>query len=400
MDERSLTALLERTALGDRRAFERLYRQSAPCLMAVCLRVLQDRKEAEAVLEDAYVRIWRYAERFGAAGVAPSTWMAAIARCGAIERLRATRAPAATMKAAEAVADATTRSEDRALTRGETALGALSAEDARFVRLAYFGGLSYGALAERDGTPKEAVRARLARLPGAIGEGRGVLEDRLEASEYVLSLMDPAERRTFERVLLDDPALAAAVWRVEEALAPLARQLKIVRPGARVWRAVTHKTVPQVADATRRPRRRTASGWRAVASVASLAAVAALCLLLVMVWRPEILAAPEPAMVAALVGPDGGVTLARLTAEGGVRAEPVAAALPAGQEAVLWLVREGVAPTALGILSREAPTAIVTGAAAGDLVGARLRLTAEAAGDMLPSTPAGEILAEGPIHAI
>lgn len=168
MDEAALQALLERTALGDRAAFSRLYQKSSAKLFAVCLRILQDRQEAEDALQDAYVKIWRYAERYAAARAGAMTWMAAIARNVCIDRLRARKSPPATLKAAEQVADATLRPDQRALARSGArqlldCINGLGDERARMVRIAYFGGVTYSALAERDGVPLGTVKSRMRR---------------------------------------------------------------------------------------------------------------------------------------------------------------------------------------------------------------------------------------------
>lgn len=173
MDDAALTALLERTALGDQTAFAKLYRKSAPSLFALSLRILQDRGEAEEVLADSYLKIWRYAERFRAANVAPTVWMAAIVRNLAIERLRAGKAPAAALKAAETLAANTERADERALNRNGSAklaacLDGLDAQESRLVRVAYFGGATYGALAERDGTSAGTARQTMRRALSAL----------------------------------------------------------------------------------------------------------------------------------------------------------------------------------------------------------------------------------------
>jgi len=170
--------LLERTALGDRAAFRELYASSSPKLFAVAMRVLQDRNEAEDALQDAYVKIWRYAERFTASKAPPLTWMAAITRNVAIDRLRARKTPASALDAAERVADTTLRSDEKAMASGNArallaCINALGAPYTRLVRMAYFGGVTHAALAERDSVPLGTVKSRMRRalvdLKGCMG---------------------------------------------------------------------------------------------------------------------------------------------------------------------------------------------------------------------------------------
>ncbi|HWG30666.1 MAG TPA: hypothetical protein VN676_08960, partial [Steroidobacteraceae bacterium] len=52
-----LDALMLRIAQCDRAAFAELYRRTSPRLLGVCVRMLVDRREAEEVLQEAYVTV-------------------------------------------------------------------------------------------------------------------------------------------------------------------------------------------------------------------------------------------------------------------------------------------------------------------------------------------------------
>ena len=59
-----ITRLIVRTSMGDRAAFDQLYRHTGAKLFGVCLRVLNDRGEAEEALQEVFVKIWTKADRF------------------------------------------------------------------------------------------------------------------------------------------------------------------------------------------------------------------------------------------------------------------------------------------------------------------------------------------------
>ncbi len=88
-DREQLRRWLLGTAEGDRRAFEDLYQRTSAKLFGVCLRILHERNEAEEVLQDVYLTIWRKASQYDADRASPITWLAMIARNKAIDRLRA-----------------------------------------------------------------------------------------------------------------------------------------------------------------------------------------------------------------------------------------------------------------------------------------------------------------------
>jgi len=83
-----LSHLLSRAGLGDRAAFATLYERTSAHLFAVVLRINRDRGQAEDVLQEVYVNVWRSASSFDAAQSQPLTWMTSIARNRAIDGLR------------------------------------------------------------------------------------------------------------------------------------------------------------------------------------------------------------------------------------------------------------------------------------------------------------------------
>lgn len=73
--EVSDSALLAQFAQGDRSAARKLTDRLAPRSFAVALRVLGDRAEAEDVVQEAMVRLWRIAPEWQAGQAQVSTWL-------------------------------------------------------------------------------------------------------------------------------------------------------------------------------------------------------------------------------------------------------------------------------------------------------------------------------------
>ena len=90
-----IVTALARIPGGDRAALQTVYRLTSAKLFGVALRILGERSEAEDVLQEVYVTVWRKAADFDAGRASPMTWLIAIARNRAIDRLRAT--PEATL---------------------------------------------------------------------------------------------------------------------------------------------------------------------------------------------------------------------------------------------------------------------------------------------------------------
>ena len=164
-----ISELILRVALRDRIAFDRLYAATSAKLFGTCLRVLKDRTEAEEVVQEAYIRIWLKADRFSVTGQSPMSWLIAVARHLAIDRLRARReATAGIDEAALDIRDPTPGPEAQAVSAGERrqldgCLNELEAGRAEAVRSAYLEGDSYADLAARHDVPLNTMRTWLRR---------------------------------------------------------------------------------------------------------------------------------------------------------------------------------------------------------------------------------------------
>ncbi|WP_395539933.1 sigma-70 family RNA polymerase sigma factor [Neotabrizicola sp. sgz301269] len=162
--------LLHRCAARDRAAFSALYRETSAKLMGVLLRILGRRSEAEDALQEVYTRAWLRAGRYDAQKGRGMTWLIAIARNHAIDRLRARRPEAeeAGEDRLAQLADATPRAEARLVALGEVArmrdcFDQLEPDRAEAVRGAYLVGLSYAELAARHAVPLNTLRTWLRR---------------------------------------------------------------------------------------------------------------------------------------------------------------------------------------------------------------------------------------------
>ena len=104
-----LAAALNRAAQGDRAALRLVYDMTSAKLFGVCLRIFNDRSEAEDVLQEVYLTVWNKAAAFDETRASPITWLVAIARNRAIDRARS-GASARRSEPIEAAADVADRS--------------------------------------------------------------------------------------------------------------------------------------------------------------------------------------------------------------------------------------------------------------------------------------------------
>ena len=177
-----LVAALARIPAGDRAALQTVYRLTSAKLFGVVLRILDERSEAEDVLQEVYLTVWRKAGDFDAARASPMTWLIAIARNRAIDRLRSGRI-ASRMDPIEAASElaADTPGADRALEDTQTAatlagcLDALASHERAALRGAFFDGNTYDELAQRMavplGTMKSWIRRAMLKLKACLEPG-------------------------------------------------------------------------------------------------------------------------------------------------------------------------------------------------------------------------------------
>jgi RNA polymerase sigma factor (sigma-70 family) len=180
---RDLSQLLARAGLGDRVAFATLYERTSAHLFAVVLRINRDRAQAEDILQEVYVSVWRAAQGFDTAQSQPLTWLTSIARNRAIDSLRRKRSGPATQTAIGAddedrdvydtvPSDTPGPLEMLARAADARALSAcidgLTAPQRQSVALAFFDGLSHAEVAEKMGQPLGTVKSWVRRSLQAL----------------------------------------------------------------------------------------------------------------------------------------------------------------------------------------------------------------------------------------
>lgn len=160
--------LLKAVAARNEAALGQIYDRYRVILFGVLLRILNDRAEAEDVLQETFLQVWRRAADFDEKRGRPFTWLVTLARSRGIDRLRtlASRERVAQAGAKEnpeeEFSDAATdvvRSEQRGVVN--KALAQLPEEQKRPLMLAYFDGLTQSEIAAQLGAPLGTVKTRM-----------------------------------------------------------------------------------------------------------------------------------------------------------------------------------------------------------------------------------------------
>ena len=91
-DDDPQLALIERVGRGDQAAFGDLYDVTAGLVHGVVLKVVRDPSQAEEVVQEVFVDLWRIAPRFDPAKGSVASWVATIAHRRAVDRVRSEQA--------------------------------------------------------------------------------------------------------------------------------------------------------------------------------------------------------------------------------------------------------------------------------------------------------------------
>jgi RNA polymerase sigma-70 factor (ECF subfamily) len=173
--------LMQLVRRGDARAFEAVYERHATAAYSLAYRMTGSRPQAEDVVQEAFLGLWRSGARYDRGRGSVRTWVLGIVHHRAVDALRrmsgherrrvddaelGERLPAPERTDVEAAR----REEAREV---RAALGALPDEQRHVVELAYFGGFTHSEIAEALGEPLGTVKGRmrlgLGKLRGALG---------------------------------------------------------------------------------------------------------------------------------------------------------------------------------------------------------------------------------------
>ena len=174
--DRELMAAFSR---GERIAADELYARFAPRIFGLGLVMLGDGTQAEDLVQDAFVKIWRKAASFDPTRGSLDTWVLLIARSLAIDTIRRRVLEARIMSQQEKQSEASNEPspEDQAETfdlagRARKAMDALTPNQRAALELAYFGGKTSAEVAEMEGIPvgtaKTRIRTGLIKLREAL----------------------------------------------------------------------------------------------------------------------------------------------------------------------------------------------------------------------------------------
>jgi RNA polymerase sigma-70 factor (ECF subfamily) len=164
--------LLRRIGDGDRSAFGDFYDAYSGLLFTIAVKVLNDAKEAEDVLQEVFMQIWNKAGAYDPLLGKPASWAVTLTRNKAIDRIRASQRRAKILE--QATVEANLEPDDSPSAneklygkenaeRIRTIVAELPPEQRRAIELAFFSGLTQDEIAKNLQEPLGTIKARIRR---------------------------------------------------------------------------------------------------------------------------------------------------------------------------------------------------------------------------------------------
>ncbi len=156
-------ASLTRVGQRDENAMEEIFRRYSGPVYSVALRVLHDTGQAEDVLQEVFLQLWRNPTAFVQDRGSLGAWLVVVARNRAIDLLRR-RKPSDSVDdvvLASSINVADEAVQNVMMEKVRRALAELPPEQRKSLELAYFEGLSHTEIASRTGDPLGTVKTRI-----------------------------------------------------------------------------------------------------------------------------------------------------------------------------------------------------------------------------------------------
>ena len=162
-------ALIARIETRDADALGILYDRHSARLMGLAQRILGDTGEAEEVLQEVFLHVWKAAATFDPSRGPVLAWLLVATRSRSIDRLRSRRpGQSARIRSLEEAPETASREDVEADAAGReweaqcrAVIGELPEDQRRALELAYFEGLTHQEIAERTATPLGTVKTRV-----------------------------------------------------------------------------------------------------------------------------------------------------------------------------------------------------------------------------------------------
>jgi RNA polymerase sigma-70 factor, ECF subfamily len=160
--------LMPLVEVGDAEAFAALYDRHGRMAYSLAYRMMGEKQEAEDVVQEAFVKVWRSAGGYRVGRASVRTWILSIVRNRGIDHIRSrasrgrmqdeVEVSAPTSEPSEAFAEAWRNTQQEQV---REALNTLPHEQLKILELSYFSGHTHAEIAEHLELPLGTVKGRM-----------------------------------------------------------------------------------------------------------------------------------------------------------------------------------------------------------------------------------------------
>ena len=178
--------LIRQVAQQDKTAFGSLYDRYCQLVLNLAWRVLSERQEAEDVVQEVFLQVWREAASYDQKRGSLCAWLTTITRSRAIDKVRSHKSRRIYDHASQDILELDEQLPDREIHQDKNldnrilirkAFASLAREQQIAIEMAYYEGMSQTeiaeALKEPLGTIKTRIRSGLTKLKELIGPSLG-----------------------------------------------------------------------------------------------------------------------------------------------------------------------------------------------------------------------------------
>ncbi len=183
VDYEEISSLIHRIAQADHRALTEFHQRFSNMLFGIAFQVLHHAEDSEDVVQEVFTTLWNKAQQYSDDRGKPTSWLMALARNKAIDKLRSRerrnrlndgfQQTPEMAKGWEAPSPAREVEVKEISQQLRSAVMQLNPEQQRAIQLSFFEGHTQSEIAERTGAPIGTVKARIRR-------GLGKLRDLVE----------------------------------------------------------------------------------------------------------------------------------------------------------------------------------------------------------------------------
>lgn len=171
--------VLRRVAGGDKEALAQLYDRHSGVMLALGVRIVGVRRDAEDILHDVFIEAWRHAGDYDPRRGSVKTWLLLRMRSRCLDRVRSHAFSRTDALCTEPMRSGQSERMERGIdgARARSLLESLPAGQREVLELGYLQGLSFSEIADALGIPVGTVKSRVSAAMLKLREDLGVRKE-------------------------------------------------------------------------------------------------------------------------------------------------------------------------------------------------------------------------------